>query len=163
MLNHPRQMKRQLGLTLIESLISLLVISIGLLGIAALQITSLKQTSSSQWHSAAGWYNYEITDRILANTAAFNQYNGIDTNNDYDMNCQASECTPAQMVVADAQEWKQMVSNLPEGRGFISSPAPNTLTVSVYWNDDSDESNCINGEPDADGKTCYTVTMTTVP
>ncbi len=163
MLNQHSHITRQQGLSLIEALISLLVISVGLLGIAAMQITSLKQTSSAHFNSQAVWFNYEMTDRILANNGAFDQYNGIDTDNDYDMDCENNACTPAQLVQADAQQWKEMVSSLPEGRGVISQAVANTLTISVYWDDNSDESNCVNGEPDSADKTCYTITMTTIP
>ncbi len=163
MLKQPNHINRQHGLSLIEALISLVVISVGLLGIAAMQITSMKQTSSAHFNSQAVWFNYEMTDRILANNGAFDQYIGIDTNNDYAMDCENNACTPAQMVQADAQQWKDMVDNLPEGRGVISQAVANTLTISVYWNDNSDETNCVNGEPDSADKTCYTITMTNIP
>ncbi|MDJ0833015.1 MAG: type IV pilus modification protein PilV [Gammaproteobacteria bacterium] len=164
MLNHLPKMNRQQGLTMIESMISLLVISVGLLGIAGMQVMALKQTTSAQFNSQAVWFNYEMTDRINANRSAFDDYIDIDTNDDFNMDCVANNCTPAQMVEADAQQWKQMVDNLPEGRGFISSPAANRLTISVYWNDDSDdETNCPDDVPDRVGKTCYSVTMTNIP
>ena len=150
--------KQQAGFGLIESLVALLVISIGLLGIAALQITSLKQNASAQWHSQAVWYSYEMTDRIVANKNAFDNYDQIDTNGDYDMNCQANPCTPAQIVTSDAQDWKRMVDNLPGGRGVIASSGPNSLTISIMWDEGLEQSNCVNGEPAASGMTCYTVT-----
>ncbi len=162
--NH--KIKKQAGLGMIEALIALLVISIGLLGIAALQITSMQNTSSAHWHSQAVWYSYEITDRIRANTidptnpVNFNLYSGIDTDTDYDMDCQTNACTAAQMVTADAQDWDDLVSLLPSGRGIISSPGANTLQVSVMWRDNSAESNCTNGEPVGSDFSCYTVTIT---
>ncbi len=151
--------KYETGLSIIESLISLLIISVGLLGIAALQLTSLQQNSSAHWHSQAVWYSYEMTDRISANNNAFNDYSGIDTDDDFDQDCQAAPCTAAQMATSDAEEWASMLSNLPGGRGIITSPSANMLTVSIMWNDNSGESNCVNGEPDASDKTCYTVTI----
>lgn len=159
MLNHSYTFNDQKGIGLIESLITLLVISIGLLGIAALQITSLKQSTSSQAHSQAVWFSYEMTDRINANRGAFDQYIGIDTNNSYSMDCSASACTPAQMVDADAKIWSDLVKTLPDGRGVITQPVAGTLQVSVMWDDGSDESNCIYNEPNSAGMTCYTVTI----
>lgn len=157
----------QAGMSMIESLIALLVISIGLLGIAAMQISSLKQSSSAHWSSQAVWYSYEITDRIVANGSAFNTYDGIDTNNDYDMDCEANACSTDQMVTADASDWKEMVSSLPDGRGVITSPAANNLVVSVMWRDntvtegdDITESNCPDDLDNTDGMICYTVTVT---
>ncbi len=145
-------------MALIEALIALLVISIGLLGIAALQITSLQQSSSANWHSQAVWYNYEMTDRINANRASIASYAGIDTSGDYNQNCQAADCTSAQMVNADAQEWKTLVSNLPGGRGFVTQNG-SLVTVSVMWDDGADATNCTNAEEDSANMTCFTVTM----
>jgi len=152
---------------MIESLIALVIISIGLLGIAALQLNSMQQSASAHWHSQAVWISYEITDRISANSdsslpATFRRYAGIDTQRDYDMDCQINSCTSDDMVTADAADWARLVSSLPNGRGVISSPQgqPDTLIISVMWDDNSGESNCTNGEPASDSQSCYTVTLT---
>jgi len=145
---------------MIESLIALLIISIGLLGIAALQITSMQTTASAHWHSQAIWYSYEMTDRISANGAAnFNLYDGIDTDNGYSMDCETNACTPNQMVTADAQDWTDMIDTLPGGKGVVDLTPQGTLQISVIWTDNSAESNCINGEPSNADQSCYTVTV----
>ncbi len=149
---------RQSGMGLIEALIALLIISIGLLGIAALQITSLQQSSSANWHSQAVWYNYEMTDRINANRASIANYGGINPSTSYSQDCQSVVCTPAQMVNADAQEWQDLVSNLPQGKGFVREK-DGLITVSVMWDDGADETNCDNDEKDSANMTCFTVTM----
>jgi type IV pilus assembly protein PilV len=152
-----KNIMRQQGISMIESLVSLLIISIGLLGIASLQISSIKQSSSAHWHSQAVWANYEMTDRISANSSdSFATYADIDTDNDYSMDCTANECTPAAMITADAEDWKTQVSQLPDGRGLIKSNAPDTLDVTVMWLDPAGNKNC--GALDAD-RTCYTVTI----
>lgn len=148
---------RQQGISMIEALVSLLIISIGLLGIASLQISSIKQSSSAHWHSQAVWANYEMTDRISANsTDSFANYADIDTDNDYSMDCTNNACTPADMITADAEDWKTQVSQLPDGRGIIKSNAANTLDVTVMWLDPAGNKNC--GDLDND-RTCYTVTI----
>lgn len=133
---------RQQGVSLVESMIALLVISIGLLGIAALQVTSISQNSSALHHSQAVMAAYNMSDRIRANdisAAAFASYAGIDTNTGYSQNCTgiANVCTSAQMVTADAADWEVMVENLPSGRGqIIVNPADaNELLVAVMWDD----------------------------
>ena len=125
----------------------------------------MQQTASAHWHSQAVWFSYEMTDRIAANTdptnpATFNQYDGIDTDNGYSMDCQTNACTSGQMVTADAQDWTNMVQLLPGGRGVISSPVANTLQISIMWDDNAGEANCLNGEPATPDQTCYTVTIT---
>ncbi|MBL7004168.1 MAG: type IV pilus modification protein PilV [Gammaproteobacteria bacterium] len=150
----------QTGMSLIEAMVALVVISVGLLGIAALQIIALQQNSSSQWHSQAVWYSYEITDRILANNAVFNSYDGVDTNNDYSQNCQVNLCSAAQMIVADATDWKDRISSLPAGRGMITSAGVDQLLITVMWDDDgtgATGTDC-SGNTDTD-LTCYSVTI----
>ena len=99
MLNRNRN---QQGLTLVEAMIALLVISIGLLGIASLQLTAMNQNASSLNHSQAVWYAYNMSDRIRANISEFANYDGVDTDNGYSQDCMATACTTGQMVTADA-------------------------------------------------------------
>lgn len=149
----------QQGVTLVESMIALLVISIGLLGIASLQITAMSQNASSLNHSQAVWYAYNMSDRIRANMNQFNNYDGIDTTNGYTQDCLSSACSNAQMLQADAADWATMVANLPGGRGRITSTADG-LVVSVLWDDEgtgATGTNC-GADPNVD-LTCYTLVV----
>lgn len=151
--------KKQAGLGMIESLMALVIISIGLLGIASLQITGMQQSSSAQWHSQAVWYSYEMIDRINANRSAFDQYANRNTDGTTATDCLNNPCTPAQMLEADLDDWANLVSLLPGGKGEILQPEANTLQVSIMWDDNSGESNCLFGEGNSTGQTCYTVTI----
>ncbi len=91
--------KQQRGVSLIESMIALLVISIGLLGIAAMQMTAMKQNGSALHHSKAVWAAYDMADRIRANFGQFGIYDGIDTTTVYNQNCTTGVCTAAEMTV----------------------------------------------------------------
>ena len=150
---------KQKGVSLIESLIALLVISVGLLGIAALQITAMSQNGSALNHSQAVWIAYNISDRIRSNDSQFANYSGIDTNTSYSQDCMASACTNAQMLTADAADLGTMVGSLPAGRGIITNNADG-LVVSIMWDDDgtgATGTNCGNN-PDVD-LTCYSVAI----
>ena len=150
---------RQQGVTLVESMIALLVISIGLLGIASLQITAMSQNNSSLNHSQAVWYAYNMSDRIRANLTQFNNYNGVDTSTGYSQDCISSACTNAQMLTADAADWSTMIGNLPGGRGIITNTADG-LQVSVMWDDEgtgATGTNC-GTNPNVD-LTCYTLVV----
>lgn len=57
----------QTGVSLIEVLVSLLIMGIGLLGAAALQLNALKFTDSSALTSQASFIVYDMMDRIRAN------------------------------------------------------------------------------------------------
>ena len=149
----------QRGLTLIESMVALLVISIGLLGIAALQITAMNQNTSSLNHSQAVWIAYNMSDRIRANLPEFANYDGIDTTSGYTGSCEPGPCSTNAMLNADAAEWAQLIQSLPSGRGQITANADGLL-ITVMWDDDgtgATGTNC-GGNPDVD-LTCYTLAV----
>ena len=150
----------QLGVSLIESMIALLVISIGLLGIAALQITSVKQNSSALQHSQSVWISYDISDRIRANFGEFANYAGIDTSNTYAQDCVTSACTSTQLITSDAQSWACLVQYVQSGRVNITSPVANELLIRVMWDDEgtgATGTNC--GTDPATDLTCFSATM----
>ena len=150
------QIKQQ-GISLIESMIALVVISVGLLGIASLQLTAMGQNTSALNHSQAVWLAYNMSDRIRANNSQFLNYDGIDTSGSYSGDCVASACTPAQMLQADAAEWTVMLQSLPGGRGRITSNADGLL-VTILW-DDEGTGNTTSTNCNVD-ITCYTLAVT---
>lgn len=62
--------RQQGGFSLIEVLISVLILAIGLLGAAAIQLNALKFTDSSTLLSQASFIAYDMMDRIRANPDA---------------------------------------------------------------------------------------------
>ena len=58
------------GMTLIEVLVALLILSVGLLGAAAFQLNALKYTDSARMTSQASFIAYDMLDRIRANAGA---------------------------------------------------------------------------------------------
>ncbi|OIN48797.1 type IV pilus modification protein PilV [Pseudomonas azotoformans] len=60
----------QAGTTLIEVLVAVLILTIGLLGAAVIQLNALKYTDSSRMTSQASFIAYDLLDRIRANSAA---------------------------------------------------------------------------------------------
>lgn len=59
--------KCQSGFTLVEVMIAVLIITVGMLGVAALQIASLKNNQSALERSEAVVLTYSIMDRMRAN------------------------------------------------------------------------------------------------
>jgi len=151
--------KIQRGVTLIEAMIALLVISVGLLGIASLQITAVSQNTSALNHNKAVWIAYTMSDRIRANLPAFAAYDGINTTGVYLQDCEGTECTNAQMVTADAADWQTMLNDLPGGQGIIGSNADGLL-VNVMWDDTGTGVTGTNCDPaDTNDLTCYTLAV----
>ncbi|MDY7561921.1 type IV pilus modification protein PilV [Pseudomonas sp. 10B1] len=60
----------QTGMTLIEVLVSLLIVAIGLLGAAAVQLNALKYTDSAMLHSHVSFVAHDIIERMRANPYA---------------------------------------------------------------------------------------------
>lgn len=113
--------QRQRGFSLLEVLVALLVLSIGLLGLAALQTMGLKFNTQSYQRTQAVLNAYDIIDRIRANPA------GMATGGYDDVDIAAAAptlptcpCTPAQMAVYDIAQWKVSLAQLlSEGRGAV--------------------------------------------
>ena len=138
----------------------MLVISIGLLGIASLQITAMNQNTSSLNHSKAVWIAYNMPDRIRANIAVFANYGGIDTNTGYSQDCMGTACTTAQMVTSDAADWSNLVADLPGGRGMVTANADGLL-VTVMWDDEGTGATGTGCGPNPNvDLTCYSLTVT---
>lgn len=126
------------GFSLIEVLVTALVLSIGLLGLAALQATSLRQNQNAHFRSQATLRAYEIMDRMRANKT-------VATTGGYDralgaakpaQSC-ATTCTASQMAQADLKEWLDALQTLPGGDGLVSVTA-GLATVQVRWTEDRD-------------------------
>jgi type IV pilus assembly protein PilV len=60
----------QEGMTLVEVLVALVILGVGLLGAAAVQLNALKYTDSARMTSQASFIAYDLMDRIRANAAA---------------------------------------------------------------------------------------------
>ena len=65
-----RSKHAQEGMTLIEVLVALVILTVGLLGAAAIQLNALKYTDSSRMTSQASFIAYDMMDRIRANSGA---------------------------------------------------------------------------------------------
>ena len=61
------------GFTLIEVLIAMLVLAVGLLGLAGLQATSLRNNQSAYNRSQATQLAYDLADRMRANFTEANK------------------------------------------------------------------------------------------
>jgi len=149
---------KQRGFTLLEILITVLIMSIGLLGLAGLQVTSLKNNHSSYQRTQVTLLAYDIVDRMRANPTAISVGNYVATNNTPAAVAACTTtagCTIAEMASTDINQWRALLANeLPGGVGVIcldSTPddGSNTTThacdnagavyaIKIWWNDDKD-------------------------
>ena len=133
---------KQNGFSLIEVLITAIIISFGVLGLISLQLSELRNTRSALVNSQATLLIADITERVRANATQFNAYATLDAKNN---DCKTKACTAGDLVASDLYSWQtRLAATLPSGEGEISAD-DDTLTISIHW----DESN--NG---AVGKNC---------
>ncbi len=127
----------QRGFTMIEVLIAILVLSIGLLGLAGLQATGLRNNHQAYQRSIATQQVYDMADRMRVNPAgvvanAYDAISGIPTN----PGCTGSTCTPAGIAAYDAAQWNSAnAALLPSGAGTVTSLGGGVFTITVRWDE----------------------------
>lgn len=118
------------GFTLLEVLIALVILSIGLLGIAGLQGVGLRSSQGAYLTSQASLLAYDIADRIRANPTMIASGGDIATAaGDCDLDTSGLALTEADRI-----EWSCSVQTLlPSGTGAVArTPHPLLAGVSVY-------------------------------
>ncbi|NOX27833.1 MAG: type IV pilus modification protein PilV [Gammaproteobacteria bacterium] len=109
------------GFTLLEVLITVVILAIGLLGLAGLQAASLQNNNDAATRSQAAVLAYDIADRVRANPlgATAGNYN-LPNATPVTACTVAPGCTPAQLAQNDAFEWNTSIAQaLPAGQGVI--------------------------------------------
>jgi type IV pilus assembly protein PilV len=150
MLKHQHSQK---GFTLIEILVAVVVLSIGLLGLAGLQARSLQFNKSAEQRSQATILAYDIIDRMRANRAlaeAGSYDLALGTGPGATVNCETGTCSTANLATYDLNQWLCLLGSwdasaacgnfgieglLLEGDGAVVR-AGNTVTVTIRWTDD---------------------------
>jgi type IV pilus assembly protein PilV len=133
------------GFTMVEVLVSLVVLSIGLLGIGKLVLFSARANDSAYLRSQATALAYEILDNMRGNlpTAKVQGYDiALGTVPNQPTSCLATVCSSAQIANYDVYTWKQRLQSLPAGRGSVvtSATTPVTATITVQWDDEAAQS-----------------------
>ena len=133
------------GFTLVEVLVALVVLSIGLLGMAKMVMVSSHSNDSAYLRSQATTLAYQAMDSMRANLIAATA-NGYATPLNVMPapagNCSAV-CLNTALALSDVYSWKQHLKNaLPSGTGSITTTAtfPVTATVVVQWDDSAAQS-----------------------
>ena len=129
----------QRGDTMIEVLVTIIIIAVGVLGTAALQITTLKNLSSSRSASLAAIVADDFSERMRANPIASlaDQYVHSAALGAYP-DCAANACTTAQLANYDMGTWwDDLAIVLPSASGQVTRNAgTNTFVLTVRWDED---------------------------
>lgn len=126
------------GFSLIEVLIALIVMSVGMLGIAGLYVHSMQAGRTSLFRHNAVTLAGDVADRIRANPLAGSAYEDtgpVTTPSEPD--CIGEDCSAAEMAASDIYLWdRQADSTLPDGDVRVSyegGAVPSEYTVTVTW------------------------------
>lgn len=138
---------QQSGFSIIEVLISVLVISIGLLGMAGLQTTGIQQSHNSYLKTQASMLAYDMADRMRSNLegVAAGHYNDIDNGKlnliSSEPTCSdSSACTAEETANLDIFQWTSadsdgsLKSALPTGHGMVTNDG-GIFTITVLWDE----------------------------
>jgi len=116
------------GFSLIEVLVSVVVLSIGLLGLAALQVSGLRVGQSSFYRAQAAQFATDMADRLRANAGEARTCDLALTD--------ATPTSPANTCERDLAEWRNRLRTLPGGNGAVEiDVAASLVTVTVQWDD----------------------------
>lgn len=172
---------RQRGFTLIEVMISVLVLLVGLLGVAGMQMLSLQANQGAYFRSQAVYIAAEILDAMRANPTAAGAYVGIypvdgggANTIPADPGCQGNlGCTPAQAAQQDLHFWARHFADfnnaigatyrpsIPNGRAVITQNG-NEYTVQVNWTERQFDNNDASDGSDTRSSVQQIVNLTAV-
>ncbi len=150
-----RLAKEMQGSSLIEVLVSMTVLAIGILGIGAMQTSTLKSNQNSYMRTQAVFNSNDIIERMRSNTEGVEAGNYNDPTPAVTATCQTTTgCTAAQMAANDVAQWEASVAaSLPSGAATVcldATPVDGTATVpacsnsgdeyavKIWWDDDRD-------------------------
>jgi len=157
MANHQqphRTKSAQRGITLFESLIALLVLALGVLGLAAVQARMLVETRTTNSRATAIRLIADLSDRIRLNKVGA-QPIAVGGNSPYSDNAPATfatppdtvppaagscnptattPCLPSEQVAYDLWAWRTMVNKaLMNGQASVYQVSPQQLQVTIAW------------------------------
>jgi type IV pilus assembly protein PilV len=129
---HLIRSRAQFGITLMEVLVTLFIVSVGLLGVAGLHSVSMFAGHTATNRSLAVLFSAEIADRMRANRGAVASYDNAITSTGSNNNCtdtassSAGTCTPLELVQDDVFHWNNAVTE-----AYVNMSPVVTVTVNV--------------------------------
>lgn len=140
--NRKHHGRRPRGFSLIEVLIALIVMSVGMLGIAGLYVHGMQAGRTSLFRHHAVTLAGDVADRIRANPGGAIAYVDVATPSAAPgTNCVAGgvDCTPEEMAAHDKFLWDQQANQtLPTGDvtvAYNNAAVPSVYTVTITWSE----------------------------
>lgn len=131
------------GITLLESLIAIIVLSLGVLGILGSQIKTLSNTQETNYRTEALKLIDDLSDLMkiqpdaVAMKSLYTTDGGGNTAQD---ECQDTECSPQDLAKSDFSKWNRKVANfLPLGEATVfETQDEKQIGVLIQWRSSSD-------------------------
>lgn len=136
--------KPQSGFTMVEVLVALVVLAIGLLGIAALYLNSLQAGRTAVYRTEAINLAADLADRIRMNRTAQAAYGTSFTDVEVPVGTCATTggCSDADLASTDLFNWKaEIAEQLPNGEGQVvvtlpvAAGEPASYAVTIRWSE----------------------------
>lgn len=137
----------QTGFTLIETLVSLVIISVGILAFALLQAESLRTTHTSMQRTKAIHFATDMLERMRANRAGISAYDlgppaAVPIDCSDVQGADAINCTAFQVARFDVWEWNKAIQSeragIVGGSGTINllnNAFPFQVSIAIQWKD----------------------------
>ena len=124
---------KQRGVGLIEILVTIVILSIGFLAAAQMQVQGMRFSQSAYYQSQAYFLASDMMNRMRANSdgVIVGSYDDIQTSASVaDPNCRAVACSPEQVAVQDVFDWSSYFHNLNGAANFIPA-LPSSATIAA--------------------------------
>lgn len=151
---HPSRPPLNKGMTLIEVMVSMLLLSIGMLGIAGLQAATNKYNINTASRASIAVLFSDLADRVRTNpdVAGKNYVTNLPATSEYVLadewatqqsaalaiakNCESTVCTASERATYDILNWRQSVrSSLPQGASLINGNKSDGFNITLMWFD----------------------------
>jgi len=154
----PLHSSKQRGITLIEALVAIVILALGILGLAAVQARMLVETRTTNSRAIAIRLIGELSERIQLNRqgaalppeggnsayaeggpgatppTTFLSPDAAEVQTALDLGCKTTICTKKNQAAYDVADWRKKVyAALPGGQARIWQISPRQLQVVVAW------------------------------
>lgn len=150
----PQVISHQKGFTLVEMMVAIVVLSIGLLGVAGLQAATAKYQVTTIVRSSISALVSDLSERIRVNpdVAGSSFVQGVASSSEYVItdnwatqqsaaltvtkNCESTACTASERATFDLLQWRSKLrQSLPQGAALVGGNKSQGITVAVMWMD----------------------------
>lgn len=132
------------GFALVEVMVAMVIILIGVLGVAGMQLLAYSATAEAGNQNTATTLASSMAAKMVANGAsgfwgappAAVIVNGSSTTGWPSgplVDCTANTCNSTQMAYYDLSQWQSQLSGLPSGYGSITCPTGATPAICTIW------------------------------